>query len=107
MKSPLHRLTALGLSVWIDCLSRDLSESGALVRAIDEDAVVGVTSNATIFERELSQRRPRRAARNPCPATTRKQVFLELAMRDIGNGLRRTSTDLDKTEGGTATSRSR
>lgn len=43
MKSPLHRLTALGLSVWIDCLSRDLSESGALVRA---KCVVGVAARA-------------------------------------------------------------
>src|SRR6058998_476995 len=54
MTSRLHRLTALGQSVWIDYLSRDLIESGALARAIDEDAVVGVTSNPSIFEKALA-----------------------------------------------------
>ena len=49
MTSRLHQLSALGQSVWIDYLSRDLIESGALARAVDEDAVVGVTSNPSIF----------------------------------------------------------
>ena len=35
MSSRLHQLSALGQSVWIDYLSRDLIESGALARAID------------------------------------------------------------------------
>jgi hypothetical protein len=46
--------SALGQSVWIDFLSRDLLESGALARAIADDAVVGVTSNPTIFAKALS-----------------------------------------------------
>jgi transaldolase len=53
MRSRLHRLSALGQSVWIDFLSRDLLESGALARAIENDAVVGVTSNPTIFAKAL------------------------------------------------------
>jgi transaldolase len=54
MTSRLHRLSELGQSVWIDFLSRDLLESGALARAIADDAVVGVTSNPTIFAKALS-----------------------------------------------------
>ena len=54
MSSRLHSLSALGQSVWIDYLSRDLIESCALMRAVDEDAVVGVTSNPTIFAKALS-----------------------------------------------------
>ena len=50
----LHQLSTLGQSVWIDFLSRDLIESGALGRAIADDAVVGVTSNPTIFEKALA-----------------------------------------------------
>ena len=50
----LHQLSGLGQSVWIDFLSRDLLESGGLARAIDEDAVVGVTSNPTILEKALA-----------------------------------------------------
>src|SRR5688572_6136851 len=51
----LHELSALGQSVWIDFLSRDLLESGALARALEADAVVGVTSNPTILEQALAQ----------------------------------------------------
>jgi len=54
-KSRLHELSELGQSVWIDYLSRDLIEPGALARAFDEDEVVGVTSNPTIFEQALSR----------------------------------------------------
>jgi transaldolase len=50
MSSRLHQLSAFGQSVWIDYLSRDLIESGALAKAVAEDAVVGVTSNPSIFE---------------------------------------------------------
>ena len=52
--SPLHRLSDFGQSVWIDYLSRDLLETGELARLIEEDAVVGVTSNPTIFQRAIS-----------------------------------------------------
>jgi transaldolase len=51
----LEQLSALGQSVWIDFLSRDLIESGGLARTIAEDAVVGVTSNPSIFGKALSR----------------------------------------------------
>jgi transaldolase len=53
-KSRLHDLSARGVSVWMDSLSREMLETGQLARLMDEDAVVGVTSNPTIFERALS-----------------------------------------------------
>jgi transaldolase len=52
--SPLHRLSALGQSVWIDSLSRDAIRGGHLQQLIDEDAVVGATSNPTIFQKAMS-----------------------------------------------------
>ena len=54
-ESRLHELTALGQSVWIDSLSRDLLQTGELARMMREDAVVGVTSNPTIFQKAISQ----------------------------------------------------
>jgi transaldolase len=82
MSSRLHQLSALGQSVWIDYLSRDLIESGALARAVDEDAVVGVTSNPTIFANALSggEAYDEQIAASDGDA---KSVFLELAMRDV------------------------
>src|SRR5580765_3276612 len=53
-KSRLHRLSALGQSVWIDYLSRDMLHTGELARFMDSDAVVGVTSNPTIFQKAIS-----------------------------------------------------
>ena len=55
MNAPLHRLATHGQSVWIDFLSRDLLRSGRLARMMREDAVVGVTSNPTIFQKALSE----------------------------------------------------
>jgi transaldolase len=53
-KSRLHQLSELGQSVWIDYLSRDLIHGGELERMMREDAVVGVTSNPTIFQKAIS-----------------------------------------------------
>jgi transaldolase len=52
-KSRLHELAARGQSVWIDNLSRNLVHEGGLQRLIDEDAVTGVTSNPTIFQKAI------------------------------------------------------
>src|SRR5215211_7183594 len=54
-KSRLHQLSEHGQSVWIDYLSRDLIHQGELERMMREDAVVGVTSNPTIFQKAISQ----------------------------------------------------
>ena len=53
--SHLHELTERGQSVWFDTLSRELIRSGGLRRMMDEDAVTGVTSNPTIFQKALSE----------------------------------------------------
>lgn len=52
--SPLHRLSALGQSVWVDFLSRDSIHDGELQRLIDQDAVVGATSNPTILQKAMT-----------------------------------------------------
>jgi transaldolase len=82
MTSRLHRLSALGQSVWIDFLSRDLLATGALARAVDADAVVGVTSNPTIFLKALAggHAYDEQIAAEPGSA---KSVFLRLATRDV------------------------
>src|SRR5436309_9350770 len=53
--SNLHKLSALGQSVWIDYLSRKLVHTGELERMMKEDAVVGVTSNPTIFQKAIAE----------------------------------------------------
>jgi transaldolase len=53
--SPLHRLSALGQSVWVDFLSRESIRGGHLQELLDADAVVGATSNPTIFQKAMSE----------------------------------------------------
>src|SRR3954454_10766456 len=53
-KSRLHELAERGQSIWFDTLSRELVASGELKKMMDEDAVTGVTSNPTIFQKALS-----------------------------------------------------
>jgi len=84
--SRLDRLSALGQSVWIDYLSRDLLHSGELARKMAEDAVTGVTSNPTIFQKAISQGNAyddqlRELLEHEKDA---KEIFIALAGRDIG-----------------------
>lgn len=52
-KNPLFELSQQGQSVWYDSISRNIINSGALKRMVEDYAVVGVTSNPTIFEKAL------------------------------------------------------
>ncbi len=51
--NPLFELSKFGQSIWYDSISRRLIAQGDLQRLVDEYAVVGVTSNPTIFEQAL------------------------------------------------------
>lgn len=51
--SNLHNLAAVGQSIWIDSLSRELLRSGELAAQIDTNAVTGVTSNPSIFAKAM------------------------------------------------------
>jgi transaldolase len=98
-KSRLHRLAELGQSVWIDYLSRELIKSGALVRALEEDAVVGVTSNPTIFEKAISGGDAYDEQLASLRGGKAKSVFLALAMRDVGTACDLLRAVWDKSEG--------
>lgn len=43
-------LSDLGVSIWLDDLSRERLNSGSLAKLIESHHVVGVTTNPTIFE---------------------------------------------------------
>jgi transaldolase len=55
MTDALARLSELGVSVWLDDLSRELLAGGELQQLIGERSVVGVTSNPTIFASALAK----------------------------------------------------
>jgi transaldolase len=55
MSSPLADLTAAGVAVWLDDLSRDRLRTGNLEQLVRDREVVGVTTNPTIFQKALSE----------------------------------------------------
>jgi len=84
-KSRLQQVAELGQSVWIDSLSREWLRTGELKRMTDEDAVTGVTSNPTIFQKAMAggdwyddQLRQVLAEQEDL-----KEIFLQLAITDI------------------------
>src|SRR3712207_4017538 len=83
--SRLHELSGHGQSVWIDFVSRPMLEDGDLEKMIEKDAVVGVTSNPTIFQKAISKgeaydEQLREVLEN---CEDGADVFVELAVRDI------------------------
>ncbi|QKJ19599.1 transaldolase [Microbacterium hominis] len=50
MSTPTQALSAAGVSIWLDDLSRDRITSGNLAELIQTRDVVGVTTNPTIFQ---------------------------------------------------------
>jgi transaldolase len=52
--SRLHKLHAAGQSVWLDYIDRTILANGALTTQITDDALTGMTSNPTIFEKALA-----------------------------------------------------
>jgi len=87
MNSPnrLLEIEALGQSVWLDNLTRQLLDDGELSRLIERDGLSGVTSNPSIFEKGIGHsdryddaiRELAREVDDP------QEIFEQLAYRDI------------------------
>jgi len=82
---PTRALHDLGQSLWLDNITRELLDSGALARYIGELDVTGLTSNPTIFDQAI------RSADTYDDAIRRKiaadksteALFIELALEDL------------------------
>jgi transaldolase len=84
MNAP-QELYALGQSLWLDNITRDLLDSGTLSRYIRELAVSGLTSNPTIFDLAIKgggayDEAIRRRAR---AGESGEGLFFELALEDL------------------------
>jgi len=81
----LREIAAIGQSIWIDNLNRELLDAGGLRRLVEEDGISGVTSNPTIFEKGMghsdlyddSFREALDETRDP------QEIFERLAYRDV------------------------
>ncbi len=55
MTDALADLSAAGVAVWLDDLSRDRLRTGNLADLVRDDHIVGVTTNPSIFQKALSE----------------------------------------------------
>jgi transaldolase len=83
--SPLQRLSARGQSVWVDFLARASIHNGHLQGLIDRDAVVGATSNPSIFHKAMTSGEAYDEQLRELGGATEdvKATFWALAERDI------------------------
>src|SRR4051812_6379087 len=84
-KSRLHQVAERGQSIWIDFLSREFVHGGELRRAIDEDAVTGITSNPSIFQQAIAKGREYDDQLRELLGTTDDpvEVFFGVAVEDV------------------------
>jgi transaldolase len=78
-------LQNLGQSIWLDNITRDLLDSGALKRYIEELSVTGLTSNPTIFDLAIKNGGAYDAAIHEklSKGKSGETLFFELALDDI------------------------
>ena len=84
----LQRLRDAGVSIWLDMLSRELLDSGAFDRLVSDSAVTGATSNPTIFAKAITESDAygaRLGAAVACGIDDPRELFLELALDDVGD----------------------
>ena len=83
--NPLVRLREFGQSPWYDYIRKGLITSGELQALIDNDALMGITSNPSIFEKAIGGSSDYNQALMPLAAavTGIKEIYEALAIGDI------------------------
>jgi transaldolase len=101
-ESRLDAVAAAGQSVWIDLLSRDFVHSGELGRMVAEDAVTGLTSNPTIFQKAIAGGGAYDEQISRLLQTTDdpRAIFFELAITDVRDACDVLRPVWDRTRGG-------
>jgi transaldolase len=83
--NPLKALLEFGQSPWMDYIRRDLLTSGGLKKMIQEDGLMGMTSNPTIFEKAITSSKDYSDILEAPDAKKldAKGVYEKIAIRDV------------------------
>jgi transaldolase len=100
-KSRLHELADHGQSIWFDTLSRQLIQSGELKKMMKDDAVTGVTSNPSIFQKALAEGDAYDEQMKELLEQTDdpSEIFFRLALEDIRDACDVLQPAYDKSDG--------
>lgn len=81
----LQALQQLGQSLWLDNITREILDNGALERHIAADAITGLTSNPTIFDEAIGGSDAYDAGIRDKAAAGKhgEALFVELALEDL------------------------
>jgi transaldolase len=101
MTNLLREIEALGQSIWIDNLNRQLLDEDTLRRLIEEDGISGVTSNPTIFQKGMTDSDRYDDAFREVAADTDDphEIFERLAYRDVWDAADLLRPIFEETEG--------
>ncbi len=87
MSARLEALTAAGVSIWLDDLSRERVETGNLADLVKNRSVVGVTTNPTIFAAAIAdgERYDEQTRQLVAGGADLDRVVFELTTEDVRN----------------------
>ena len=98
--NPLQHLYQAGQSIWLDYIDRAMLNDGRLERLIERDALVGMTSNPTIFEKALAEGTAYDAQiSSASPDLTPAQLFELIETDDVRAACDRFAAVFESTEG--------
>ena len=85
MNANTRKLQALGQSLWLDNITRQMLDDGTLARYIGELSITGLTSNPTIFEHAIDKgdAYDEQIAVLAREGRSGEDLFFELALRDL------------------------
>src|SRR5438045_4020344 len=96
----LQQLHDAGVSIWLDFIERTMLHNGDLERRIRDDALTGMTSNPTIFEKAMAEGPAYDAQLRDAPAKlTPPQLFELVATTDVRDACDHFRSVYDKTDG--------
>lgn len=100
MSNRLRTLHDAGVSIWLDFIERTMLHNGDLERRIRDDALTGMTSNPTIFEKALASGSAYDAQLRGAPADlTPLQLFELVETTDVRDACDRFSSVYASTDG--------
>lgn len=99
--NPLQEVGKFGQSIWLDYIKRDLIVSGDLKKLIDNDSLMGMTSNPAIFEQAFSKSDDyvKDIKEMTAKGDDLKQIYTILTERDVRDAADVFRTVYDKTDG--------
>ncbi|MEJ8815277.1 transaldolase [Variovorax ureilyticus] len=86
MNANTKKLQALGQSLWLDNISRQMLDDGTLARYIRDFSITGLTSNPTIFEHAIGKgvAYDEQIATLARAGRSGEDLFTQLALSDLG-----------------------